>query len=54
MTTFPTFPEFKSLTIEDRDEIHRRLWAYQPETSELTFVNLVYLARILQFQVVDL
>ena len=40
MTTFPTFPEFKPLTIEDRDEVHRRLWAYQPETSELTFVNL--------------
>lgn len=40
MTTFPVFPEFKPLTIADRDEIHRRLWAYQPETSELTFVNL--------------
>ncbi len=40
MTTYPTFPEFKPLTLEDRDVVHPRLWQYQPETSELTFINL--------------
>lgn len=40
MMTYPTFPEFKPLTLEDRDVLHPRLWDYQPEISELTFVNL--------------
>jgi len=40
MTTLPIFPNFKVLTLEDRAAIHERLWAYQPQTSELTFVNL--------------
>ncbi len=40
MTTFPIFPDFKPLTFEDRDILHPRLWQYQPEISELTFVNL--------------
>jgi hypothetical protein len=40
MTSLPVFPEFKKLTLEDRDPIHERIWAFQPKTSELTFVNL--------------
>ena len=40
----PAFPDFKRLTLEDRPVLHPRLWAYQPETSELTFTNL-YLWR---------
>ena len=39
MTTEPTFPAFKPLELGDRDVIHPRLWAYQPEISELTFAN---------------
>lgn len=38
--TPPVFPRFKPLGLEDRDLIRRRLWDYQPETSELTFTNL--------------
>jgi uncharacterized protein len=40
MMTNPTFPDFKPLTLEDRDTVHQRLWHYQPNTSELTFINL--------------
>lgn len=40
MTTYPTFPDFKPLVLEDRDRVHQRLWQYQPDTSELTFINL--------------
>ena len=36
----PVFPEFRPLRLEDREVIHDFLWAYQPETSELTFTNL--------------
>lgn len=36
----PQFPSFKSLDLEDRDAIHPILWAYQPDSSELTFTNL--------------
>jgi len=36
----PVFPRFKPLVLEDRDIIRNLLWAYQPETSELTFTNL--------------
>jgi hypothetical protein len=36
----PQFPAFKPIELEDRDTIHPVLWAYQPETSELTFTNL--------------
>lgn len=36
----PRFPAFKPLELEDREVIHPLLWAYQPETSELTFTNL--------------
>ncbi len=36
----PEFPEFKPITLDDRDVIHRMLWQYQPDTSELTFTNL--------------
>ncbi len=35
-----TFPDFKPLTVDDRDAIQTRLWAYQPDTSELGFGNL--------------
>ena len=36
----PRFPEFKPVTIEDRDPISSKLGEYQPETSELTFTNM--------------
>ncbi len=36
----PRFPDFKHLTIGDRRELHPRLRAYAPVTSELTFTNL--------------
>jgi uncharacterized protein len=36
----PVFPRFKPLALEDREIILNLLWAYQPETSELTFTNL--------------
>ncbi len=36
----PEFPEFKPIALDDRDVIHRMLWQYQPDTSELTFTNL--------------
>jgi hypothetical protein len=36
----PIFPEFRPLRLEDREFLHNFLWAYQPETSELTFTNL--------------
>lgn len=34
------FPEFGPIELEDRDVVHPILWAYQPDTSELTFTNL--------------
>ncbi|MHB8069153.1 MAG: DUF2156 domain-containing protein [Desulfobaccales bacterium] len=37
----PVFPEFKPLGLEDQEILHRLLWEYQPETSELTFTNLL-------------
>jgi hypothetical protein len=40
MTDMPVFPRFKLLSLEDRDPVRKHLWAYQPETSELTFTNL--------------
>ena len=36
----PIFPEFRSLTLADRQIFRDILRAYQPETSELTFTNL--------------
>lgn len=50
MTTYPTFPDFKPLALEDRDTLHRRLWQYQPETSELTFINLFIWREYYNFQ----
>lgn len=40
MPTWPRFPDFQPLSLEHRDLIHNLLWAYQPQTSELTFTNL--------------
>lgn len=40
MTDLPRFPRFRALEVADRDHIRRRLWHFQPETSELTFTNL--------------
>ncbi len=40
----PEFPNFKELELEDRDILHPRIWALQPQTSELTFNNF-YLWR---------
>jgi hypothetical protein len=39
MSDLPVFPDFKPLSLGDHDELYSRLWAYQPLTSELTFVN---------------
>ncbi len=50
MPVFPTFPDFKMLTLEDRDFVHERLWAFQPQTSELTFVNLYIWRSYYKFQ----
>lgn len=36
----PDFPDFKPVGMEDRAFITERLWAYQPETSELNFTNM--------------
>lgn len=36
----PRFPSFKPLELADRDFLQPRLWAFQPQTSELTFSNL--------------
>ena len=36
----PRFPHFRPIQIEDRPEIQKRLWRYQPQTSEMTFTNL--------------
>lgn len=40
MGDLPTFPSFKALELADRDALHSCIWAFQPETSELTFGNL--------------
>ncbi|MDI6853682.1 MAG: phosphatidylglycerol lysyltransferase domain-containing protein [Deltaproteobacteria bacterium] len=40
MPNLPEFPFFKPLELADREVLHPRLWAYQPEISELTFTNL--------------
>jgi len=40
MPEIPAFPRFKPLSLEDREIVNKFLWAYQPETSELTFTNL--------------
>ena len=45
----PVFPEFKELSLEDREIIRPRLRAYNPQTSELTFVNLYIWRRYYQF-----
>jgi len=45
----PVFPEFKKLTLEDREKVHPILSAYNPQTSELTFVNLYIWRRYYQF-----
>jgi hypothetical protein len=46
----PIFPEFKAIEIEDRDYIRKRLWDYQPETSELNFTNLFIWRKHYGFQ----
>lgn len=37
---YPKFPDFKDITIEDREYLAENIWNYQPENSELTFTNL--------------
>jgi hypothetical protein len=34
------FPSFKPLELSDRDVLQPLVWAFQPETSEMTFTNL--------------
>jgi hypothetical protein len=36
----PEFPNFKPLSLHDRDMVNERLMHFQPETSELSFSNL--------------
>jgi len=50
VTDFPEFPNFKPITMEDRDYLHERLWAYQPNTSELSFTNLFIWREAYQVQ----
>jgi len=50
MTTLPPFPDFKLLTLADRETIQEHLWAYQPQTSELTFINLYIWRNYYQFK----
>lgn len=40
MENVVNFPDFKRLELGDRDVLHPRIWAFQPQTSELTFGNL--------------
>jgi hypothetical protein len=42
MATFgiPAFPDFKPMAVEDRAVLHEAIWAFQSDTSELTFTNL--------------
>lgn len=40
MDDFPRFPNFRPITLADRDYIAPILWAYQPQVSEMTFTNL--------------
>ncbi len=42
-------PTMKELTLEDRDQLHSMLKAYNPQTSELTFVNLYIWRHYYQF-----
>lgn len=50
MTEYPTFPDFKPLGLEDRESVRRRIWDYQPTTSELTFANLFIWRTYYRFQ----
>jgi hypothetical protein len=40
MLPAPLFPVFRKISLDDRDILQKIVWAYQPETSELTFTNL--------------
>ncbi|MBN1248052.1 MAG: DUF2156 domain-containing protein [Anaerolineae bacterium] len=40
MGELPSFPNFKELELADREVLHPRIWAFQPDISELTFGNL--------------
>lgn len=50
MTDLPTFPTFKRLELKDREILYPKLWAYQSETSELTFGNLYIWRSYYKFQ----
>jgi hypothetical protein len=50
VTDYPEFPDFKPIAMEDRDFLHKRLWDYQPNTSELTFTNLFIWREAYQVQ----
>lgn len=45
----PIFPEFKPLGLEDKEIFQRLLRDYQPETSELTFTNLLIWKNFYKF-----
>jgi len=40
MVDVVSFPDFKPLELSDRDVLHKLIWDFQPQTSELTFGNL--------------
>jgi len=46
----PTFPHFKALELQDRSEIAKYLWSYQPGTAEFTFTNLFIWRRYFNCQ----
>ncbi len=50
MSDYPTFPDFKPITLENRDFVRKRLWDYQPTTSELTFAGLFIWRTYYNFQ----
>ena len=46
----PTFPQFKTLELKDKDIFQKFLKLYKPETSELTFTNLFVWRSHYKFQ----
>ena len=46
----PTFPQFKTLELKDKDVFQKFLKLYKPETSELTFTNLFVWRSHYKFQ----
>jgi hypothetical protein len=50
VSSYPTFPEFKPIDIEDRELFQKIFWKYQPLTSEFTFTNLFMWRSYYQYE----